>query len=1247
MVYNFYKIRRKFFVLGLLFCISKISLAQVLYLNENFSTGSGSTPPSGWSNNIIAGTAGTDTWRFNNPGGRAPASPIAGQFAIFDSDNYSSGGGAEDVALESPAVNTTGYTTVKLKWDQFFAGVYNSTDGIYVEVFDGTSWNTVYSNTTLAYPGSASSQDIDVSTYAANKTGVKVRFRFVGDWSWYWIVDNVQLYTPVIDVAPTAVSLTKGTLCGEAADQIVVSVKNLGPAAQTNTPVVLQLSGTSTATLSGTITRSIAPNATDTIIFPGTYNTIPGYIFTMKAYTALGADLVRTNDTINNSITIIGTPNKPTITPNSRCGNGTVTLTATPGNVADSIYWYSSGSNTTPIATGATLTTPYLSTTTMFWASSSRGGLKDSLVSTYAAGNGQNGAMFDLVTTKTVKIDSFQYLSQTTGSITVEVYYKAGTYVGYESNSSAWTSLGTQTITAVAGNNRVVVSPLTIPSGQTYGIYFRTTGTLSYTNGTNTYTNSLAGVTMNAGVGISGTFAGTFTPRTWNGTIYFGGGCMSARDSANATVNPLAVGSDLLQGTPFQGRYNAGTYTNSDNTLSGNNVVYSIKPPTGYTNSGYGTSWSVNSYTVKTGYGNSFNGSVNFSVPASGNNATLSLTPNSADIDSTYEVTASIRLLATGCDTLVTRVIYIATIPTPQFSNNSACFGSNTNFYDSSSTIRGGLKYFWDFGDAGTADTSVLKSPAYMYSASGTYTVNLTVTNDYGYSATISKSVTVGYSPITNFAVQNKCEGDSTVFTNTTTINGPAVTLTYLWDFGDGTTSIVTDPKNKYTAIGVYNVSLTATTPLGCKNTISKVTTVFAKPKADFSAQSVCAGTDASFTNLSTLAQGMLGSDWLFGDGTSSTSSNPNHSYDAGGNYNVKLVAYSNFGCKDSITKSLTIKPLPTAVFTSNGLFCHGDSISFTNGSSFSAGSFTSEWDFGTGTYTTNNASSFKYKFATSGTYKVRLKTTGNGCSAETSTNMVVEETPVTIFGVNGTVCKKVDLNLTNNSSGAGTLSYSWTFGDASTSTSQVPVKSYAAQGNYTITLAVSSSNGCSSSSNMPITVNDLPVATYSYNKISPSGRQLQFTPTVANSAAYLWEYGDGNISNQISPVYSYLSNGPFIAKLTVTDSLGCKDTSSQIVGFNVSTGGKIANTYQFEVYPNPFQNATTVGFTIAKISKVEVVLLDMNGKNITTLVNESKVGGKYEVNLDANQLNLRAGTYFVRLTVDGNVQNKQIIQVK
>jgi hypothetical protein len=63
--------------------------AQTYILNEDFSSASGTTPPSGWTNNTVTGTP-TDLWHFDNPGSRSIGFPIIGTYAIFDSDSVSS-----------------------------------------------------------------------------------------------------------------------------------------------------------------------------------------------------------------------------------------------------------------------------------------------------------------------------------------------------------------------------------------------------------------------------------------------------------------------------------------------------------------------------------------------------------------------------------------------------------------------------------------------------------------------------------------------------------------------------------------------------------------------------------------------------------------------------------------------------------------------------------------------------------------------------------------------------------------------------------------------------------------------------------------------------------------------------------------------------------------------------------------------------------------------------------------------------
>ncbi len=166
----------------------------VILINEDFSSGSGSTPPSGWTNNIISG-AGSDVWRYDNPEPRTINSPISGTFAIFDSDNYSLGGGAENVALESPAFDAADFNTLNCSFDYYFNSGYGG--AIYVEVYNGSSWTQVLSSTSTS--ANAASTSIDILTATNGASNAKVRFRWTGDYSWYWAVDNIVV-TGVKDI---------------------------------------------------------------------------------------------------------------------------------------------------------------------------------------------------------------------------------------------------------------------------------------------------------------------------------------------------------------------------------------------------------------------------------------------------------------------------------------------------------------------------------------------------------------------------------------------------------------------------------------------------------------------------------------------------------------------------------------------------------------------------------------------------------------------------------------------------------------------------------------------------------------------------------------------------------------------------------------------------------------------------------------------------------------------------------------
>ncbi len=152
-----------------------------------------------------------------------------------------------------------------------------------------------------------------------------------------------------------------------------------------------------------------------------------------------------------------------------------------------------------------------------------------SLTTTFASNNGQDGNMFEITALKTVIITSFD------GNLTppgdnYRIYYKTGTYTGFEANPGAWTLVGTAN--NVVSNGTDVATPIpipvnvTIPAGQTYSFYITTDGTgngVEYTDGTAEHAVyvSDANIQILEGLGVQYPFGTTFSPRVWNGTVYY------------------------------------------------------------------------------------------------------------------------------------------------------------------------------------------------------------------------------------------------------------------------------------------------------------------------------------------------------------------------------------------------------------------------------------------------------------------------------------------------------------------------------------------------------------------------------------------------------------------------------------------------------------------------------------------------------------------------------------------------------
>lgn len=142
-------------------------------------------------------------------------------------------------------------------------------------------------------------------------------------------------------------------------------------------------------------------------------------------------------------------------------------------------------------------------------------------------------------------------------------------------------------------------------------------------------------------------------------------------------------------------------------------------------------------------------------------------------------------------------------------------------------TVTGGdgnYTYLWDFGYQGA--TSAEEMPTYIYQASGTYPVTLTVTDGQGASISSAQTVTVSLpvAPIAGFTfVTSNLDVD---FTDTTT--GGEGVMTYLWSFGDGQTSTAVSPSHTYATAGTYSVTLTVTDSLSVTSSRSSSINVVA-----------------------------------------------------------------------------------------------------------------------------------------------------------------------------------------------------------------------------------------------------------------------------------------------------------------------------------------------------------------------------------------------------------------------------------
>ena len=477
-------------------------------------------------------------------------------------------------------------------------------------------------------------------------------------------------------------------------------------------------------------------------------------------------------------------------------------------------------------------------------------------------------------------------------------------------------------------------------------------------------------------------------------------------------------------------------------------------------------------------------------------------------------------------DTASQSVYVYEPVPQFSFSPNSGCAPLAVQFSDLSTSDTNIVSWLWDLGNGNT--TSV-RNPTYVYNGNGNvgFNLKLLVTDTFGCSNLLdSLSAITVFEPPSSFASLN-----TQVCANTLVgfINQPLGAFTYLWDFGDGTTSTLASPQHAYAA-GIFDVSLTVTDQMGCDSTFVETSyiEVEAIPTADFTANPItidCYPASISFTDSSTYSSVNYWT-WNFGDSPNDVvlyGVGAQNFYNQPGVYDITMVITTLFGCTDTIVKYnyITIGG-PTGTVTHNpDIGCVDDEVSFDVANTNSdAERFI--WDFGDGvvdtTYSPNIA--INHTYAVDGFYNVSLLLSdiqGN-CNKNDTSNIEVDLVQAGFLLSDTMGCTPVQFGGISTSIGEDILDW---YVDG-TKVSQIPAENFTitGAGTHEIMLLVSNSHSqCSDSVIKTVVVHPLPNLSITPNSVICIEDSLQLNASGASEYYWtpsLWLNQD-SISNPIS----------------------------------------------------------------------------------------------------------------------------------
>ena len=557
------------------------------------------------------------------------------------------------------------------------------------------------------------------------------------------------------------------------------------------------------------------------------------------------------------------------------------------------------------------------------------------------------------------------------------------------------------------------------------------------------------------------------------------------------------------------------------------------------------------------------------------------------------------------------------------------------------------IAYSWDFGD-GTTDAGI--APTHAYSKAGTYTVRLKVEDDSTTStrfAEATATIHVNDPPTADAGPERAVAvGETIPFDAGKSSDSDGKLISYVWDFGDGTTGTGVAPKHIYRKPGTYTVRLKVEDDSTTSTRFADATAIIHvndPPVADAGKDRRVAVKEIITFDAAGSTDGdgkLIAYTWDFGDGTTASGIAPKHTYSRPGTYKVRVTVEDSSTTSTrfaSSTVTVRVNDPPVAVAGPTRSIAVGETVPLdAGGSSDSDGRIIAySWDFGNGT--TGAGVTPSHAYFKPGTYTVRLtveddSTTSSRFGVSTAT-VHVNDPPVAVAGPERTVA--VDETISFDGSGSSDsdgklIGYVWDFGDGTTATGVAPTHAYAKPGVYTARLTVEDSSGTSTrfhSSTAVIRVNDQPTAVAGPARTVAVGETIPFDAGKSYDSdgkliGYVWDFGDGSAGDGIAPAHAYSKPGTYTVKLTVEDN---STTSSR---FAVSTATVHVNEPPI-AKPGPDRSVAIgedIPFDAGKSS-------DSDGKIVAYTWDFGD--GATDVGVAPTHAYLKPGTYTVKLTVE------------